>query len=119
MKAEWTNKDVLTQSETTGQSKAVLVLDEMPKSCYSCPLTYIDYGDDAYYGANTTRCVIDKDTIPRHGKWDECPLKPLPQKKETDIETDLSSGDDYISGYKDGYKEGFNACLDAITGETE
>ena len=33
-------------------------------------------------------------------------LKPLPHKLQADW-------------YTDGYKEGFNACLDAITGETE
>lgn len=80
--------------------KAVLVLDDMPKSCHACPLTYIDYGDDAYYGANTTRCVIDKDTIPHHGKWDECPLKPLPNEFGNDIE--------------DQYAIGWNRCLEEI-----
>ena len=45
-------------------------------------------------------------------------IKPMPSKKETDIETDLSSGDDYISGYKDGYNRGvdagWNRCLEEI-----
>ena len=80
--------------------KAVLVLNEMPNSCHACPLTYIDYGDDAYYGANTIRCVIDKDTIPHHGKWDECPLKLLPNEFGNDIE--------------DQYAIGWNDCLEEI-----
>lgn len=46
-------------------------------------------------------------------------IKPMPSKKETDIETDLSSGDDYISGYKDGYKRGvdvgWNRCVSEIS----
>lgn len=33
-------------------------------------------------------------------------IRPLPHKLQADW-------------YTDGYKEGFNACLDAITGETE
>ena len=115
MKAEWTNKDVLTQSETIGQSKAVLVLDEMPKSCHACPLTYIDYGDDAYYGANTTRCVIDKDIIPHHGRWDECPLKTLPQKKEETFAYWIARG----CNDPESYINGWNDAIDEILGETE
>lgn len=111
MKAEWTNKDVLTQSETTGQSKAILVLNEMPNSCHACPLTYIDYGDDAYYGANTTRCVIDKDTIPRHGRWDECPLKTLPQKKSIEL---ACQKEDEGNDYGAGLIVGWNDCLKEI-----
>lgn len=86
--------------------KAILVLNEMPKSCYACPLTYIDYD----YGANTTRCVIDKDTIPRDGKWDECPLKKLPEIKYINLN---DKHDDLI------FQMGWNACLDEIMGKTE
>ena len=88
--------------------KAILVLDEMPNSCYACPLTYIDYGDDAYYGANTTRCVIDKDTIPHHGKWDECPLKDLPQKIVGKREMFMPT-----------YSLGWNDCIGTMLGEEE
>lgn len=56
-------------------------------------------------------------------KYKNVELKPLPSKKETDIETDLSSGDDYISGYKDGYKRGvdvgWNRCVSEMSGGTE
>lgn len=96
--------------------KAVLVLDDMPNSCHACPLTYIDYGDDAYYGANTTRCVIDKDTIPHHGKWDECPLKDLPQKLDANDCHRMFSGT-FSEREAKGY--GWNACRYAIVGETE
>ena len=44
--------------------------------------------------------------------------KPLPQKREIDIEVDLACGDGYESGYKDGYNRGvdigFNKCLKEI-----
>ena len=89
--------------------KAILVLNEMPKSCYACPLTYIDYD----YGANTTRCVIDKDTIPRDGKWDECPLKPLPEKRKREP----WSSNEYVF-YNNLHKLGWNDCIDKITGGT-
>ena len=45
-------------------------------------------------------------------RHEECPWKPLPQKKEVDYSK--------VMGYADGfYSEGWNACLDEITGETE
>lgn len=110
MKVEWTNKDSLDSGETT---KAILVVD-MPNECDGCPLTYIDYGDDAYYGANTTRCVIDKDEIPIHGKWDECPLKQMP--KENDIyEVGMDEED---TNAKRQWNKGWNACLKEIENES-
>lgn len=40
-----------------------LYMNKMPKSCKECPLTYRDTGDDAYFGANERRCVIDDSCI--------------------------------------------------------
>lgn len=40
-----------------------LYINKMPKSCKECPLTYLDTGDDAYFGANERRCVIDDSCI--------------------------------------------------------
>lgn len=40
-----------------------LYLNKMPNSCKECPLTYLDTGDDAYFGANERRCVIDDSCI--------------------------------------------------------
>ena len=95
--------------------KAILVIDEMPKSCYACPLTYIDYD----YGANTTRCVIDKDSIPTHGKWDECPLKSLPQKYNNGIEYNIKPHSNFNGYLEVGFKMGWDACIDKITGDKE
>lgn len=48
-----------------GMSIAIdkLYMNKMPKSCKECPLTYLDTGDDAYFGANERRCVIDDSCI--------------------------------------------------------
>lgn len=35
----------------------------MPKSCKECPLTYLDTGDDAYFGVNEKRCIIDDSCV--------------------------------------------------------
>lgn len=40
-----------------------LYMAKMPNSCKECPLTYLDTGDDAYFGANERRCVIDDSCI--------------------------------------------------------
>ena len=42
-----------------GMTIAIDKLNKMPKSCKECPLTYLDSGDDAYFGATERRCVID------------------------------------------------------------
>ena len=87
--------------------KAVLVVD-MPKNCAECKLMYLQ-------GIGESICnAVDWEERP---SW--CPLKRMPEKKETDIETDLSSGDDYISGYKDGYNRGvdagWNRCVSELS----
>ena len=53
-----------------------LYLNKMPNSCKECPLTYLDTGDDAYFGANERRCIINDscvDGIVSERAYD-CPL---------------------------------------------
>ena len=80
--------------------KAVLVIDipDMPKNCMSCPL--IEYHRE--YSV-ICRHYQTGDTRPT---W--CPLIPLPQKVEMDL-------NEYYKGVADGW----NDCIDTITGETE
>lgn len=40
-----------------------LYMNKMPKSCKECPLTYLDTGDDAYFGVSERRCIIDDSCI--------------------------------------------------------
>lgn len=53
-----------------------LYLNKMPNSCKECPLTYLDTGDDAYFGANERRCVIDDSCVDGMGseRAYDCPL---------------------------------------------
>ena len=104
MKAEWTNSDSLTTSQTT---KAILVIDK-PKSCADCELA--DFG----------RCWGTSSYV--HMRFDDipvtCPLKPLPEKKE--IITDLPQLTDSVSGkIAIAFIKGYNACIKEILGETE
>lgn len=76
--------------------KAILILD-MPKSCIKCKLGLM-------YGSF---CAINGDTYVTEGnKSEECPLKPLPQRKE----------ELYYprSEYEIAVNEGYNKCIDEI-----
>ena len=68
-----------------------------PSSCRKCQLMV----DRFCYGIPMDE-VHDNININERPKW--CPLKPLPSK-------------DFW--HKKDYADGWNACLDAITGETE
>ena len=64
---------------------------DMPENCANCPLTYLDTGDDAYWGLNEYRCVKDNDLIDIHDKerLEDCPLKSVDELIEL-IESDES-----------------------------
>ena len=95
MKAEWTNSDSLTTSQTT---KAILVID-MPKACADgCPVMCRARG------------------INHRPTW--CPLRPLPQKKDVNLPNDRVWSKDEIMAYTHGISVGYNECLDDL-GETE
>lgn len=89
-------------------SKAILVLENMPKSCWECPVAHLDY----------EFCEADKRT--RYGKRgiekslelknrpDWCPLKECPKPIE------------YLGVLNEpapDYRFGWNDCLEEILGE--
>lgn len=97
--------------------KAILVID-MPKNCTECQLKYLDMGDDAYFGGSAERCVIDGSEICLSGRYDDCPLKPLPTKITTATlsgqeqeRTELFTSMALLKTYADGW----NDCLKGIT----
>ena len=61
--------------------KAILIVD-MPNSCEECKLKYLDTGDDVYWGCNVERCIWDNCEIEHNERAYDCPLKPMPEKKE-------------------------------------
>ena len=66
-----------------------LYIAKIPNSCKECPLTYLDTGDDAYFGAYERRCVIDDscvDGMASERAYD-CPLVEAIPK--ADYKTDL------------------------------
>lgn len=79
--------------------KAILVIDDMPNSCWACPLwDKSDYADGCEAVGRKTH---DIDHGTEREVW--CPLKPLPQPKEIELE--------WLEGE---YENGWNACLKEI-----
>ena len=100
MKAEWTNKDVLTQSETTGQSKSILVIDT-PNNCEECNIIYLQRCGES---------TCDSSDWSRRPSW--CPLRPLPPRKNNNESEMVGCLQMDI-----GYTLGWNSCLDEIVGD--
>lgn len=97
--------------------KAILVIDEMPKSCSDCWLHRNEYSDyekvweDICHNAEHECHVLSKTNYIKRPSW--CPLKPIPQKKE------LKGGWYHPAEvWMEGANFGWNACIDAL-GETE
>ncbi len=88
-------------------AKAVLVID-MPESCFGCNFLYCD-GD-----TNLDSCQAREEVRPvdseTYKKPDWCPLRELPEKKETLITLECHSN----GRWTEGMKAGWNACLDKI-----
>lgn len=90
-------------------AKAVLVMD-MPESCMECNFLYID-GDtmlDSCQALEVAR-TVDSET---YEKPDWCPLRELPEKKETTYPQACYEN----SYWTDEMKAGFNTCLNEMVG---
>lgn len=80
--------------------KAILVID-MPSTCCECKL----FWNDVDCGCMALGRVLGE--FGRSvGKPIDCPLKPMPKRKEYDNQIPYE-------------KSGWNDCIDTITGETE
>ena len=84
-------------------SKAILILDKMPSSCFNCPVLMADFG----ICRSKNSKLIKFEEAYRKPDW--CPLKEVPEKYTDLVPTrDLHSGE---------YEYGWNACIDEILGE--
>lgn len=83
-------------------AKAVLVMD-MPECCADC---YCGYFERDTKKLNLV-CGATGEDANNVGKPDWCPLRELPERKETNY---------YMNNKGKGIVEGWNACLDEITG---
>ena len=88
-------------------AKAVLIMD-MPECCADC---YCGYFERDTKELNLV-CGATGEDANNVGKPDWCPLRELPDKKET-----VNPQKCYTNSYwTDKMKAGFNACLDEIIG---
>ena len=96
-------------------SKAILILDNMPKNCIGCPVRQyaMEYEDVAYVYCGKVDEVIC-DGITSRPNW--CPLKPLPKKDNCKIPY-ISNRIKLSDGEEVAYYMGFNDCIDEILGE--
>lgn len=85
-------------------TKAVLLIDMPKQVCQGCTLCYGTKNDDEYMCCATGRIVPDGE------KPDWCPLRKLPEKKDTII----YENDDWGTADLKKKGEGWNACLDEI-----
>lgn len=78
----------------TLSTKAILVID-MPSCCHTCRLEH--YG--LCMGTLERKAIVNDSTMPNY-----CNLKPLPEKKEVNLELD----------YEAYYQIGWNECIEEI-----
>ena len=97
MKAEWTNKDSLTSCETT---EAILVINQMPDSCYDCKYCQFDARKYNFRGCILTDTEVQDGTIDICKEVHSCcPLKPIPDCP--DVPETISNDVAYILGWND------------------
>lgn len=84
-------------------AKAVLIMDDMPDYCNDCYAMYMSLSG--------IFCRAAEESLPAKAERpDWCPLRELPEKKET-----VHPQECYDNSYwTDEMKAGFNACLDEI-----
>ena len=92
-------------------AKAVLIMD-MPESCDMCD--FVDDTQPPSYGERTLYCnapgIGDDVTDCVACRPDWCPLRELPEKKETIV----YENDDWITVDEKAKNNGWNDCLDKI-----
>lgn len=102
-----------------------LYVNKIPNNCKECPLTYLDTGDDAYFGANERRCVIDDSCI--DGMVSEraydCPLVEAIPKDQYEARlkadmvamlTDIQLEIEELDPFGDEWSDSLDACNDII-----
>lgn len=82
-------------------AKAVLIMDDMPECCADCCCGYFERDSKEL----NLICGATGEDANNVGKPDWCPLRELPEKKETNY---------YMNNKGKGIVEGWNACLDVI-----
>ena len=86
-------------------SKVILVIDEMPNNCSECPCCNEDECGNQYKG------YIGDYLEWNSGRPSWCPLKPMPEKKDVELNEKHFYFEDAI---KYAVYKGYNKCIDKI-----
>ena len=89
-------------------SKAILILD-MPNSCEECPCYQAEMN---YETIDYHYCGADYHKITESYKRNNCPLKPLPEKKHNNGGYRVIDGTEWF--YDSEHDDGWTDCLDEI-----
>ena len=81
-------------------SKAILIID-MPEVCSNCPINFWNQCGILEHELKHSGRIEN----PSYSKLDRCPLKSMPERKESYINVEES---------KDWYEIGYNQCLSEI-----
>ena len=84
-------------------AKAVLIMDDMPDYCDDCYAMYMSLSGRFCRAAEESLSA-------KAERPDWCPLRELPERKETFTTLECHSN----GRWTEGMKAGWNACLDAI-----
>ena len=81
-----------------------------------CHLCYKDnFDDDSWF---TYRCTESEDKVDYDSIYENCPLRPLPEKKiQTTSAVIKHENDSPEEVYNYGKIDGYNECLDEILGD--
>lgn len=86
-------------------AKAILIMD-MPECCADCPCSFFERDNPIL----NLICGVAQEDAYNVGKPDWCPLRELPEKRDTN-----RNKNHYISNFWSSAKSvGWNACLDEI-----
>ena len=90
--------------------KAMLVINQMPNSCYDCKYCQFDARKYNFRGCILTDTEVQDGTIDICKEVHSCcPLKPLPNEREVNMAKQ--------NEYEVAVNEGWNACIDKILEE--
>ena len=97
--------------------KAILVIDEMPKTCGQCMYHITEEIDNntVHYCLSGIEGLVDIKDLNNKPTW--CPLKPLPQPK--DEHTSLDNFNWELESIINAENRGYNRLLEELLGEEE
>ena len=92
--------------------KAILILEEMPNNCVDCPLADRDRIVECCFVTGNQIINTFDESEEELVRNKDCPLKPLPQKRDEHIKMDNWE----LGSIMNAESRGYNNCLNEILG---